>query len=148
MPRVKIDLPESFAFSTNFPVRITDLNYGAHVGNDTVLSFLHEARVRYLQSLGYSELNLEGTGMLMADASIIFKAEMYYGDELVIGVQPGEFSRVGFDLVYKIEKKSAGKPILVAIAKTTMVCYDYGMKKVISLPETAKARFSNSPRPE
>ena len=109
MSRIKIDLPETFSFSTSFPVRITDLNYGAHVGNDKVLSFLHEARVRYLQSLGYTEFNLEGIGLIMADAALIFKNEIYYGDELLISIQPVEFSRVGFDLIYKIEKKSGGK---------------------------------------
>jgi acyl-CoA thioester hydrolase len=141
MPRVNIDLPESFAFSTNFPVRITDLNYGAHVGNDTVLSFLHEARVRYLQLFGYSELNLEGIGMIMADVSIIFKAEMYYGDDLMISIQPVEFSRVGFDLIYKIEKKSGDQSVLLAMAKTAMVCYDYGTKKVASLPQAARTKL-------
>ncbi len=80
MSRIKIDLPESFSFSTSIPVQITDLNYGAHVGNDKVLSFLHEARVRYLQSLGYTEFNMEGIGLIMSDAALIFKNEMFYGD--------------------------------------------------------------------
>ena len=138
MPRIKIDLPESFSFSTSLAVRITDLNYGAHVGNDKVLSFLHEARVRFLNFLGYTELNMEGVGIIMADAALIFKNEIYYGDELMIGIQAGEYSRVGFELIYKIEKKSEGQFITVAIAKTSMVCFDYGMKKVVGLPEAAK----------
>jgi acyl-CoA thioester hydrolase len=142
MSRIKIDLPESFTFSTSFAVRITDLNYGAHVGNDTVLSFVHEARVRFLNSLGYTELNMEGAGLIMADAAIIFKNEMYYGDELLISIRAVEFSRVGFDLIYKMEKKSAGQPITVAIVKTAMVCYDYGLKKVGSLPESAKNKLN------
>src|SRR5450755_2273025 len=100
MPRIKIDLPENFCFSTSLVVRITDLNYGAHVGNDKVLSFLHEARVLFLQSLGYKERNIEGVGMIMADATPIFKNEMYYGDELVISIQSVHCRRVGFDLVY------------------------------------------------
>jgi acyl-CoA thioester hydrolase len=138
MARIKIDLPESFSFSTSITVRITDLNYGAHVGNDTVLSFIHEARVRYLQSLGYSELNLEGAGLIMADAALIFKNEIYYGDELLISIRATEFSRVGFDLIYKIEKKPADHPlILLALVKTAMVCFDYEQKKVITLPENA-----------
>ncbi|MEJ0080025.1 MAG: thioesterase family protein [Puia sp.] len=136
MARVKIDLPESFSFSTSFAVRITDLNYGAHVGNDTVLSFIHEARVRYLQSLGYSELNLEGVGLIMADAALVFKSEIYYGDELLISIVAVEFSRVGFDLIYKMEKKPAGQPLItVALVKTAMVCFDYVQKKVVPLPE-------------
>jgi acyl-CoA thioester hydrolase len=141
MSRIKIDLPEHFSFSTSFSVRITDLNYGSHVGNDKVLAFLHEARVRFLKKLGYSELNMEGVGMIMADAALVFKNEMYYGEELLISIQPVEFSRVGFDLVYKIEKKSEELILLVAIAKTSMICYDYELKKVVSLPEDAKNKL-------
>src|SRR5450755_1320903 len=142
MPRIKIDLPETFSFSTNFSVRITDLNYGGHVGNDNVLSYLHEARMRLLQTMGYTELNFEGVGMIMADAALIFKNEMYYGDQLQISIQPVEFSRVGFDLIYKIEKKSGEQIILVAIAKTAMVCFDYGSKKITSLPEEARKKLN------
>ncbi len=138
MARIKIDLPESFSFSTSITVRITDLNYGAHVGNDTVLSFIHEARFHYLQSLGYTELNLEGVGLIMADAALVFKNEIYYGDELLISIRAVEFSRVGFDLVYKMEKKPADQPLItVALVKTMMVCFDYEQKKVAPLPEKA-----------
>ena len=142
MPRIKIDLPESFSFSTSIPVRITDLNYGGHVGNDKVLSFIHEARVRYLKSLDYTELNMEGVSMIMADAALIFKNEMYYGDELLINIKAVEFSRVGFDLIYKMEKKSEDQLLTVAIAKTAMVCFDYGLKKVVGLPEAARKKLS------
>jgi acyl-CoA thioesterase FadM len=136
MARIKIDLPETFSFSTSLTVRITDLNYGGHVGNDSVLSFVHEARVRYLQALGYTEMNLEGVSLIMADAALIFKNEIYYGDDLLISVQAMEFSRLGFDLIYKIEKKMADQPmIVVAIVKTTMTGFDYERKKLMSLPE-------------
>jgi acyl-CoA thioester hydrolase len=138
MARIKIDLPETFAFTTSLAVRITDLNYGDHVGNDTVLSFVHEARVRYLQSLGYSEFNMEGAGLIMADAALIFKNEIYYGDELMISIRATEFTRVGFDLIYKIEKKQTDLPaVVVATAKTAMACFDYERKKVVPLPEKA-----------
>ncbi|HZZ75767.1 MAG TPA: thioesterase family protein [Puia sp.] len=136
MARIKIDLPETFSFSTSLTVRITDLNYGGHVGNDSVLSFVHEARVRYLQALGYTEMNLEGVSLILADAALIFRNEIYYGDDLLISVQAVEFSRLGFDLIYKIEKKMADQPmIVVAIIKTTMAGFDYERKKLMSLPE-------------
>lgn len=142
MARIKIDLPDSFSFSTAFAVRITDLNYGGHVGNDKVLTFLHEARMRFLVSLGYSELNVEGVSLIMADAALVFKNEIFYGDELLISIQAAEFSRVGFDLLYKIEKKSKELPLTAAIAKTAMICFDYEMKKVTALPEAAKQKLS------
>ena len=60
MARIKIDLPSKIAFSTNIPVRITDLNYGGHVGNDTVLTIIHEARMQFLANAGYTEMKFGG----------------------------------------------------------------------------------------
>ena len=142
MPRIKIDLPETFSFSTALTVRVTDLNYGNHVGNDKVLTFLHEARMRFLQSLGYSEFDLGGVSLIMADAILVFKNEMYYGDELLISISPVNLIRVGFDLVYKIEKKSEGKLIVTATAKTGMICFDYELKKIVNLPESVRKKLS------
>src|ERR1700733_2229245 len=112
------------------------------LGNDTVLTFIHEARVRYLQSLGYTELNMEGAGLIMADAALIFKNEIYYGDDLLISIRATEFSRVGFELIYKIEKKTDDQSLLlVALVKTTMACFDYDQKKLVALPDNASIKL-------
>ena len=37
MPRLKIDLPERRLTSFTIPVRITDVNYGNHVGNNAMI---------------------------------------------------------------------------------------------------------------
>ena len=134
MARIKVELPEQFAFSTTIPVRITDLNYGKHVGNDTILSMIHEARVQYLRQLGYGELDLAGVGVIMSDVGIEFKSELFYGDEVLVSVAAGDLSKISFDLYYKLEKRTDDKTILVAVAKTGMVCYDYSKKKVAAIP--------------
>ena len=141
MARVVIDLPETFPFKTFILVRITDLNYGGHVGNDTVLAFLHEARVRYLHSLDYTEFDFGGTGLIMSDAAVSFKREMFYGQVLLVSIAPGNLSRAGFDLVYKVESESPEKTELYATAKTGMVCFDYENKKVVAVPEEARGRL-------
>src|SRR3954468_13162547 len=105
MERIKISLPGSYAFSTIITIRITDLNYGGHVGNDVFLSLVHEARARFLQHFGYTELDFAGTGLIMADAAIEFKRELVYGDELRISVAANGFDRIGFDIVYLMEVK-------------------------------------------
>ncbi|HEX6180315.1 MAG TPA: thioesterase family protein [Chitinophagaceae bacterium] len=141
MQRIKIELPEQFHFTTNIPVRITDVNYGNHVGNDTVLSLIHEARMQYLQHHGLTELDLGGPGIIMSDVGIQFKHELFYGDVVIASVAAGAFSKVAFDLYYKLEKKSGDKLLLVAAAKTGMVCYDYNKKKTVSVPEDVKKRL-------
>ncbi len=134
MARIKLNLPQTFSFSAKIPIRITDLNYGGHVGNDTVLSLLHEARMQYLKAVVYTEFEFEGAGLIMSDVAIEFKAELFYGDIIEAFVAIGEFSKVGFDLYYKLVKNNTE---IVALAKTGMVCFDYKRKKVVSVPEEA-----------
>lgn len=137
MARIKIELPDKFSFSTRIPIRITDINYGDHVGNDTILSIIHEARVQFLHSTGYKELEFEGFGMIMADVGIEFKSELFYGDIVVASVTVDDIEKVSFDVYYKLEKEESGKRILVAAAKTRMICYDYSKKKIAAIPEKA-----------
>ena len=135
MPKTRLTLPEHFSFVTNIPVRITDLNYGGHVGNDSILSLIHEIRVQFLRHHGYGELDLAGVGLIMADVAIEFKGELFYGDSLRASVAASEFSRVGFELYYKLEKQSGQKWIPVSFARTAMICYDYTLKKIVSVPK-------------
>jgi acyl-CoA thioester hydrolase len=145
MARIKIALPEQFDFTTTIPIRITDLNYGGHVGNDTILSIIHEARVQFLRHYGYSELDMAGVSLIMGDAAIEFKGEIFYGGSVRVSVGAAEFTRVGFDLFYKLESQAGSsspttidtgqeKWLPVASAKTGMVCFDYSQKKVVSAP--------------
>src|SRR5574337_596369 len=141
MARIKIELPEHFSFSTKIPIRITDLNYGGHVGNDTILSLIHEARVQFLKSFGYEELNIEGVSLIMSDAGIEFKAELFYGDMVTAFVTATNFSRVGFDLFYKLIRNET----IVATAKTAMICYNYDTRKVVSVPPGVKEKLDREP---
>lgn len=143
MARIKIQLPEHFRFSCNIPVRITDINYGGHAGNDTILSIIHEARMQFLQSHGYTEMQFAGAGMIMADAAVEFKNELFYGDTVIASVTAGEVSKIGFELFYKLEKETNGKKILVAIARTGMICYNYSAKKIVAVPEEARMKLMN-----
>ena len=138
MARVKIDLPAHFIFSTILTIRVYDLNYGAHLGNDRVLALMHEARVQMLRYLGFdNERNgIEGKGIIMSDAAVI--AEGFYEDKINIKIGATDLSRVSFDLVYLMEK-SNGKEL--ARGKTGIVCFDYELGKAISIPETLKNKL-------
>ena len=133
MARVKIEIPEKFIFKTEIAIRVTDLNYGGHLGNDSVLSICHEARLRFLKHLGYSELDVEGSGIIMADAAIQYKGEGFHEDELIIEIGVNEFTKKGCYFVYRLTNKETGK--IIALVKTGIVFYDYKRKKVVSVPE-------------
>lgn len=139
MARIKLGLPEKFHFSTDIGVRIGDINYGGHLGNDAVLSIIHEARMRFLKSLGFSELDCGGPGLIMSDAAIVFKSESFYGDIISVSVGVDEFNPMGCDIYYQLLNKENDKEI--ARAKTGIVFFDYEKRKPEKVPEKFKSHF-------
>lgn len=99
MARIKIEIPQQLIGSVTIPVRITDLNYGNHVGNDSFVSIIHEARVQWLKQHGLSELNIDDAGLIMSDLAIEFKSESIYGDVIEVKIFAGEISRVSFSCI-------------------------------------------------
>ncbi len=134
-------MPDQFPFSTEIIIRITDLNYGGHVGNDTFLSLAQEARHRYLQSLGYSELEFENTSLIMSDAAIEFKNELRQDNKIRISVVAAGFAKYGFDLFYLFEIIADSETKTAAKIKTGMLCFDYTTKKLSLLPAAAKEKM-------
>ena len=137
MARTRLELPESFHFSTVIPIRITDVNYGGHVGNDSILSIIHEARVRFLMQHGFTEFSIGGPGMIMADAVIVFKSESFYGETLVCDLAIADVHKHGYDILYRLTEQESKRE--VARVKTSFVCFDYEARKIVELP----AEFSD-----
>jgi YbgC/YbaW family acyl-CoA thioester hydrolase len=141
MARIEIHLPEKFIFKTEIPVRVSDLNYGNHVGNDSILTLMQEARTLFYRSMGFeSEVKLEGNvGQIVSDAAIVYKAESFLGDVLTIEIGIGDHNKYGFDLFYRITKGADHKE--VARGKTGIVCFDYEKRKIATVPEKLKAKL-------
>lgn len=143
MDRIKLHLPETFPFSTHLRIRITDLNYGGHVGNDSFLSLVHEARQQFLFFYGYSELDFAGVGLIMADVGIEYKAELNYKDEVKISVAASGFDKIGFDIYYLLELVKEDRLLLAGKVKTGMICFDYSHKKKVAIPGEALIKMSS-----
>ena len=131
MARTRIELPASFGFSTEISIRITDINYGGHVGNDSILSIIHEARMQFLKSLGLAEkTGNDRPGLIMRDVAIEFKKEAFYGDVLLVQVAAVDVEKASYDIVYKLQRNQD----TIAVARTGMVSFDYTKKRIASLP--------------
>ena len=141
MPRVKVALPDTFPFATEIPVRITDLNYGGHLGNDALLGLLHEARIHFLRAIGVPNDYDPVTklGLIMVDVAVEYKGEAFHGDVLRFSMAGHDLNKYGFDVVYHVHNQ-AGKEI--ARAKTGMLCFDYNTRKLRLLPEELAAQLA------
>ncbi|OHE59222.1 MAG: hypothetical protein A2Y36_09745 [Treponema sp. GWA1_62_8] len=132
MPRIKLKERTSYRFSVTCPVRVDDINYGGHMDNARFVSFLHEARVRFLQELGATETDLgDGrTGIVMGDLAVNYKAEVFRGAELTIRCDIDEMEARGFRVFYRIENEGA----VAAVAETGIIGFDYGERTIGRIP--------------
>jgi acyl-CoA thioester hydrolase len=145
MPRIRFDMPDSFPFSTEIPVRITDINYGGHLGNDAALGVLHEARIQFLESMGYTEFDVEGSGIIMTEALVSYRAEVFRGDVLKVEIGVGEMEPRGCALFYRVTSIVSGKEALRA--RTLVAFFDYRARKVVPVPDGFARRFPPPPPP-
>jgi acyl-CoA thioester hydrolase len=143
MARLQLDLPTNFVFEIELDVRITDINHGGRMGNDRVLSLIHEARARFFASHGLSDLDIDGLEILVADALVIYRAEAFFGDRLQVQLAGQDFNRYGCDLVYRLSHCENGREI--ARAKTGVVFFDSGTRKIASAPQRFRELFPNAP---
>lgn len=121
----------NFRFCLPYQVRVADINYGGHVANSAVLNIFQDGRIGYLANLGpYSELDLGGYGIILPEAQVFFRAEMFLNEELEVGVCCSEVRRSSFLLEYQIER--AGE--VTAEGKTPVICFDYQKRKPVRIP--------------
>ena len=132
MQRLRLEPPERTLSTHDIRVRVSDLNYGNHLGHDSLVSLLHEARVRLLAEHGMSELDLDGCRLMVADLAVQYRGEARLGQVLRVEVGCGDVGSRGCELRYRVTDRDRGTE--VALARTGVVFTDRESGRVVSLP--------------
>lgn len=135
MRKNKIDIPAAPCFTTYIAVQISDINYGGHVGNERYLLFAQETRLRFLSVMGCSEMKFGEYGLVLAEATVEYFHELFYGDEITISLSIGEIGRANFESFYSIEVSRDQKKVIATKMVTKMVCFDYNDRKIKAIPD-------------
>jgi len=114
-------------------IRVGDINYGGHMGNDKALLVFHDARISFLRRLGYTESDIGGPGIIMRDARVEFKKEVFLGDILRVDVGIEVLSLTSFNMTYSVKRENDG--VVVFTGNTTLVAFDYTIKRPVKLPD-------------
>ena len=147
MPRIRIELPAHFPFSTSITLLISHINLGRHLDNAQLIGHVSEARVRFLKSMGYTELDVDGAGVIVADAGVQYRSEAFHGETLNISMAANDFHAFGCDLVWCMHEALSGRE--VARGKTGIVFFDYGARRKAPVPAGFRRRFAaDSPTPD
>ncbi len=133
MQRLKISAPEKLIFAMKHTVGISEVNYARHMDSVAMITLIHEARLQFLASLGFTESNIYGLGMVVTDLAIDFRSESFANDLLVIEVGTSKFNKYGFDIGFKVTNNAL--ETVVCIAKTGVVFFDFDKHKLAELPK-------------
>ncbi|MFK7865032.1 MAG: acyl-CoA thioesterase [Pseudohongiellaceae bacterium] len=137
MSRVKVDTPSQFLFSMQRTVGISDVNYAKHLDSVAMVNILHEARLQFLASLGFTEGNIYGLGMVVTDLAIDYRSESFANDRLIIDVGVSDFNRYGFDIGIQITNSALES--VVCAAKFGIVLFDFDRHQISEIPAPFKS---------
>jgi len=140
MARLQLTFPEDqFYYSTPMSVRVTDINAANHLGNDSMISMISEARARFLFEFGVAETERDGTGIIVTDLATTYRAEAHARDQLLFEVGVMDFNKYGGDIIFRITRPR--DRTLVAMAKSGFVFFNYKSSQVVAMPEEFQNKF-------
>jgi len=123
-----------YPFSVEISVRITDINYGGHLGHMAVVGIFHQARLLFLNEYNIDEMNVEGNGVILLNSSYAFKNQAFLNDQLIVRVGIGTYSKTRFNFLYQASDKETGKLIVSGQEETTFFNYIKG--KLSKIPKS------------
>jgi len=140
MARLQLDFPEQqYCYSTHQTVRVTDINGANHLGNDSMISMISEARARFLFEFRIEENQEDGVGIIVTDLATTYKAEAHARDRLMFEVGVMDFNKYGGDIIFRITRPADGT--LVAMAKSGFVFFNYRLGHVVPMPAAFAGKF-------
>ena len=140
MARLQLHFPEEqYCYTTPLTVRVTDINGANHLGNDSMISMISEARARFLFEFGVAEQERDGTGIIVTDLATTYKAEAHARDQLLFEVGVMDFNKYGGDITFRITRPR--DKTLIAMAKSGFVFYNYRSSQVVAMPDEFRSKF-------
>lgn len=120
--------------------RISDINYGGHLGHIELISLLHEIRLRFLNLYSLTEDNLGGNVLLVRNLNITYKNQAYWGNNLEINMQmkiSGAKILFNYNIVNLTSKNET------ADAEIVMVLFSKQHKRIVK-PENLVRTIKNA----
>ncbi len=129
-------------FSAELTIRVSDLNYGNHVGNDRFLGLAQEARALFLSRYGGTEKDVSGTGVgiIVTEARLHYLKEVFLHRVLIIDIALSEWTKCSVIMDYLFKEKETG--LAVCKARTKIAFFDYRLGKVAAVPAGFKDKIN------
>jgi acyl-CoA thioester hydrolase len=123
-----------FRFFHPIEVRYADLDAQRHVNNACYLTYMEQARLKYIQSLGlWNGADFDSIGVILVEQSCTYKAPIAYGQPIHVGVQVVRLGNKSMELAVSIRDRDTDQEM--AVGQTVLVAYDYLADQTQPIPE-------------
>ena len=143
MERVKLDFPADAVIHRHpLTVRVTDMNYGRHLGHDALVSLLHEARIQAFAALDLPEWDMHGYPSVVADLAVQYQSEARWPDALTIATAVPEPQGKALTIYQRIYQADSQQ--VVATARVNQLLIDLATGRPVEVPEQVKQALSHA----
>jgi len=123
-----------FRFFHPIEVRYGDLDPQGHVNNACYLTYMEQARIAYIQTLGlWPGGTFLDIGIILAEAQVVFNSPILYGQKLRVGVRVSRLGNKSLTMDYLLEDAENGKRL--ASGSSVLVTYNYRDARSLPIPE-------------
>ena len=123
-----------FRFFHPIEVRYGDLDPQGHVNNACYLTYMEQARIAYIHTLGlWPGGTFLDIGIILAEAQVVFNSPILYGQKVRVGVRVSRLGNKSLTMDYLLEDAENGKRL--ASGSSILVTFDYRDARSLPIPE-------------
>ncbi|GHI01514.1 acyl-CoA thioesterase [Neobacillus kokaensis] len=124
---------------TQVTVRFGETDALGHINNTSYFIYLEEARIRFLETLGYGA-DAKNWNFILASAKCDFVNQGYFNQRLVVKTYVSKIGTKSFQLDHDIILEGTNE--LIAHGSVAMVYFNFETQKSEPLPELMREELS------
>ena len=130
----------TFNFSTSLEVRYSDLDAQGHLNHARYLSFMEQARFKYIIAVGlWSDVHdFSAVGQIVAEVTCTYKRPVLLGQMVEVAVRTSRLGNKSLDMEYRLTVDG----VEAATGRTVQVAYDYAAERSIVIPDEWREKIA------
>ena len=136
-------MTDSFRHHTRLEVRFRDIDAFGHVNNASFVTYLEQARVRFLIDVLRVDV-VQSLPVILAALKVDFRSPIHFGDEVGIGTRVDWIGNSSLSMSHLMTARGEDEDSerVVAEAGTVLVAYDYETEQPIRVPDDWRTAFA------
>jgi acyl-CoA thioester hydrolase len=130
--------PARFTVVHEIMPRFRDTDAMGHINNAVYVSYLEVGRQAYWRKMAENP-DYRRVPFTLASVHIDFRSEALVNEVLEVGIRMDRIGTKSFAFAYEIWEKTSGRTGVEATS--VQVCYDYGTKQTLSMPDDLRRRL-------